>query len=67
MPTESMREVQRMLKRLGYYGGEIDGVNGPGTRAAIRSFQRDFDIEPVDGIAGTATRARLRREAGRGE
>lgn len=67
VPAETMREVQRMLKRLGYYGGEIDGVDGAATRAAIRSFQRDFDIEPVDGIAGAATRARLGREANRGE
>lgn len=66
-PAETMREVQRMLKRLGYYDGEIDGVDGAGTRAAVRSFQRDFDIEPVDGIAGAATRARLRREASRGD
>lgn len=64
-PSETMREVQRRLKRLGYYSGEIDGVNGATTRAAIRSFQRDYGIEPADGVAGTATRARLRREATR--
>jgi N-acetylmuramoyl-L-alanine amidase len=58
-----------MLKQLGYYYGAIDGRNGPGTRAAVRSFQRDFGLEPADGVAGTATRARLRREvaAARGE
>jgi hypothetical protein len=66
VPAEDLREVQRMLKRLGYYGGETDGVDGAATRAAVRSFQRDFGIEPVDGIAGAATRARLRREANRG-
>lgn len=57
-----MRAVQRMLKRLGYCDGEIDGRDGPGTRSAVRSFQRDFGMEPVDGIAGAGTRARLRRE-----
>lgn len=68
VPAETMREVQGMLKQLGYSTGEIDGLNGPGTRAAVRAFQRDFGLEPVDGVAGTATRARLRREvAARGE
>lgn len=62
VPAETMREVQRMLKGLGYYDGAIDGRDGPGTRAAVRSFQRDFGIEPVDGIAGAGTRARLGRE-----
>ena len=52
-----------MLKRLGYYGGAVDGVDGAATRAAIRSFQRDSGVEPADGIAGAATRARLRRAA----
>ncbi|MBD0320889.1 MAG: peptidoglycan-binding protein [Gemmatimonadetes bacterium] len=65
-PAATMREVQRMLKRLGYYGGEINGVDGAATRAAVRAFQRDSGIRPADGIAGTATRARLRREASRG-
>ena len=55
-----------MLKRLDYYDGAIDGRDGPGTRAAVRSFQRDFGIEPVNGVAGPRTRARLRREMARG-
>lgn len=32
-------DVQRALARRGYYRGEIDGDVGPGTRAAIRSYQ----------------------------
>lgn len=32
-------DVQRSLARRGFYRGEIDGDVGPGTRAAIRSFQ----------------------------
>lgn len=48
VPSSSYREsysddlavdVQRRLARRGYYRGEIDGDVGPGTRAAIRSFQ----------------------------
>jgi Putative peptidoglycan binding domain len=32
--------VQRRLARGGYYHGSIDGVIGPATRVAIRSFER---------------------------
>ena len=33
--------VQRRLSELGYYRGEIDGIPGPGTRAAILRYQRE--------------------------
>jgi len=41
--------VQRRLARGGYYHGSIDGVIGPGTRTAIRAFERNNRL-PVDGI-----------------
>lgn len=34
-------DVQHALKRRGYYYGAIDGDVGPGTRGAIRAYQRD--------------------------
>ena len=34
-------EVQRALKRRGYYNGGIDGDIGPASRSAIRSYQED--------------------------
>ncbi|MGA3171552.1 MAG: peptidoglycan-binding protein [Chthoniobacteraceae bacterium] len=34
-------QVQQELSRLGYYRGQIDGIIGPGTRAAIAAYQRD--------------------------
>jgi hypothetical protein len=34
-------DVQRALKRRGYYSGSIDGDIGPGSRSAIRSYQAD--------------------------
>lgn len=41
--------VQRRLARGGYYHGSIDGVIGPGTRSAIRAFERNNGL-PVDGL-----------------
>lgn len=41
--------VQKALKARGYYGGAIDGIIGPGSRAAIRAYQVDHGI-PVTGV-----------------
>ncbi|MDH7478865.1 MAG: peptidoglycan-binding protein [Syntrophomonadaceae bacterium] len=49
-----VREVQNKLNVLGYYQGDIDGVFGPLTEDAVRSFQRDQELA-VDGIVGPAT------------
>lgn len=54
----SVAAYQKQLATLGYYTGKIDGIPGPKTQAAVRSFQRDSDLI-VDGIVGPATRARL--------
>ncbi len=39
-------DVQRALARLGFYRGLLDGLLGPGTRAAIVDFQADQGMEP---------------------
>jgi hypothetical protein len=41
--------VQRRLARGGYYHGSVDGVIGPGTRMAVRAFERNNGL-PVDGV-----------------
>ncbi|MBC7106225.1 MAG: peptidoglycan-binding protein [Firmicutes bacterium] len=35
-----VREVQRMLAHLGYYGGRCDGIFGPDTRAAVLAYRK---------------------------
>ena len=35
-------QLQRRLARAGYYHGAIDGIMGPGTRRAIRAYERDY-------------------------
>jgi peptidoglycan hydrolase-like protein with peptidoglycan-binding domain len=50
--------LQVALRAHGLYLGQIDGIMGPQTRAALKTFQRKKGLTP-DGIAGKRTRARL--------
>jgi hypothetical protein len=45
MTDADRRRVQTALARLGYYDGQVDGVFGPDTRAAIRRYQHELHIE----------------------
>lgn len=49
-----VRTIQEKLKRWGYYNGNVDGIYGSQTTAAVKSFQRKNGLT-VDGIAGTNT------------
>src|SRR6266566_1870785 len=40
-PDQVIANVQAALQQQGYYQGEVDGVLGPLTRAAIANYQRD--------------------------
>jgi lysozyme len=51
---QEVREAQRRLAELGW-PVDVDGVFGPGTAEALRSFQQRQGLEP-DGILGPATR-----------
>ncbi len=46
--------IQTKLKRWGYYTGEIDGIYGSKTVAAVKYFQSKNGLD-VDGIAGPKT------------
>lgn len=54
MSGDSVLKMQKRLRELGYYQGALDGSFGTGTRAAVTSFQADYNLD-VDGIAGTET------------
>lgn len=50
-------DVQRALARRGYYRGGIDGDVGPGTRAAIRSYQYERGLTVTGRIDSSLLRS----------
>ena len=56
-------ELQRRLTALGYETKGIDGIVGPNTRTAIRSFQSAQGLVP-DGYLSTSLLQRVRAAAG---
>lgn len=55
-PTpDLMRRVQQALANEGYNPGPVDGIRGPRTLAALKSFQEDNDL-----AAGELTKETLR-------
>lgn len=51
---ETVKEIQQILKDLGFYTGEVDGQFGSGTQAAVRSFQAQHGLGN-DGVVGPLT------------
>ncbi|MDP2378082.1 peptidoglycan-binding protein, partial [Reyranella sp.] len=39
-PVEQVKVVQQLLRDLNFSRDAPDGINGPGTRAAIRDYER---------------------------
>ena len=57
---EGVKELQR---NLGMTGDEVDGIFGPATERAVRTFQQTSGAK-VDGIVGPETRAMIEKYAG---
>ncbi|MGN0753984.1 MAG: peptidoglycan-binding protein [Aristaeellaceae bacterium] len=51
----AVRNLQYVLYELGYYDGKINGVYGDTTADAVRAFQINNNLTPVDGVAGPKT------------
>ncbi len=56
---EPVKALQDGLTKLGHYAGELDGIFGPGTEAAVMAFQRSAGLID-DGYAGPKTLSALR-------
>jgi len=53
-PAIGAKDIQTKLQTLGFYSGEVDGVFGMRSKAALVSFQRSKGLDP-DGSLNPAT------------
>lgn len=58
----SVMRVQEGLSALGFFGGELDGIFGPLTGAAVSSFKEFHELSPTDPVVGTGTSGTLDEE-----
>jgi hypothetical protein len=49
-PGQVVANVQSALQQQGYYQGEVDGILGPETRAALAEYQSAQGIEPTGAV-----------------
>jgi hypothetical protein len=49
-PGQVVANVQSALQQQGYYQGEVDGILGPQTRAALADYQSAQGIEPTGAV-----------------
>lgn len=56
--AEYIKLYQTRLKNWGYYKGNVDGIDGPLTQAAVKSFQKKYGLVQ-DGIVGPLTAAKI--------
>lgn len=54
--------VQQVLKDAGFYQSIVDQIFGLKTEAAVRAFQRRYELQ-VDGVVGSKTWSALESEA----
>jgi peptidoglycan hydrolase-like protein with peptidoglycan-binding domain len=57
----AVAELQRVMTRLGYYSGPIDGIYGPATTAGVEAMQTALGVTS-DGIYGPETHAALKNK-----
>jgi peptidoglycan hydrolase-like protein with peptidoglycan-binding domain len=46
--SSATQALQKRLQELGFYRGEIDGIWGPQTQAAVEAAQRSYDVSTSD-------------------
>lgn len=63
MSKDELRQAQTELKNMGLYDGEVDGIWGPRTRAAVGKFQSQNNL-PQTYALDSRTRQQLQSQAG---
>jgi len=58
--SQEIYDAQLKLKELGLYTSSLDGINGPGTKKALKNFQSKSGLSP-DGVIGPLTLAALEK------
>lgn len=62
---QEVRNIQKKLKSWGYYSGDVDGIYGSKTKAAVVYFQKKNGLT-ADGVAGPRTLAAMGLSSGGG-
>jgi peptidoglycan hydrolase-like protein with peptidoglycan-binding domain len=52
LSQDMVRQVQTRLQQAGTYGGRIDGLWGPETEAAVRSYQQQHNLNATGQLDG---------------
>ena len=58
--SEQTEQIQKLLQNLGIYSGKVDGINGPGTKRAVKTFQAKAGLS-TDGVVGPKTLSALNK------
>jgi peptidoglycan hydrolase-like protein with peptidoglycan-binding domain len=56
--SQEIYDAQIILKKLGLYSSDVDGLNGPGTSRALKNFQSKAGLN-TDGVLGPLTKSAL--------
>ena len=59
----AVKAVQKKLRSLGYYSGEIDGDYGNGTKKAVKAFQKANGLK-ANGVANRKTIEKMNSKSG---
>jgi hypothetical protein len=57
LPDQVIINVQRALKELGYYAGDLNGSLGVDTRQALSAYQLDFGLDTTGAVDEATVRA----------
>jgi hypothetical protein len=57
LPDQVIINVQRALKELGYYAGDLNGSLGVDTRQALSAYQQDFGLDTTGAVDEPTVRA----------